>query len=188
MRARAKSLRNAQLCEDYKRGMSSVALAEKYGISRERACQVLRTKNLISLKQERDRIAREEIIEEITELRAELHRERRRKIDKAVALIRGGMSINQALREVDASDMRNHPEFRGLSAYGRHRDFSARKKRFAELRATGLTVKGIIAVMRGEGERINSTWIAQHIAPDLRGDMRRKNILEWAQMAGRRKA
>jgi hypothetical protein len=168
-KASPKFLRNKAICDEYSQtGASSIWLARKYGISRERVCQILRRANLIDLKYERRRLAREQIAAEIAEQRAAV----RAKIDEAIAMIHGGCSINEVSRRTGVTVGVLRTKAKGLSQHGRWRDWSARKNRYLQLRSSGLSMARSIEIMRAEGERINKSWIA-HNFPNVhpnRGD------------------
>ena len=155
---------------------NSQNLANRYGISRERVCQVLRRKNIIEHVRERRNAAREAMQDETAAIRDATKAEVNARIERAIDAVKSGMSIRKALI---AEGFGNHTHIatvvsrmaqqRGIKIEnGRHRDFSKRRKRVMELFNEGLSIPKIVEKMRNEDDpKINEAWVYRCM-PDVR--------------------
>lgn len=154
----------------YLAGVRTPALADEFGLTRERICQILRRDNLIELQAERRRIAQEIIHNDLATVRQEKKSELHEKLARGIALVRGGMSYRAAAFQVDGA---HHSNFCNLlaaecrkagliSKRGPHRDFAQRKARLRELAVAGVCKTKTIAIIRGEGDPVHQQWIDLH--------------------------
>jgi hypothetical protein len=161
----AKTDRNNEICRRYQGGVSSVALAAEYGVSRERICQILRRANLIEKKAQRARLVRETEAEAAAEARVQVERQ----IARACELVRNGSTHLDAALATGVSRVvvAYNCKKRGIkSKNGRHQDFSEREARVRAMRAEGKTFAEIIQTLRLEGDLIQPNWIHNNL-PDL---------------------
>ena len=156
--------RNHKIIKEYKAGATSIELGEKYQISSERICQILRPHGAIEDKQA------ERFVLKLNELEAKFakRRERREKAERAAQMVSEGMSMREAslrvgLRQkVVESISRNY----GIkSKHGRWSriDYPERKRIITEMRAEGKTWAEI------SGRLVNSSiypWARLHM-PEL---------------------
>lgn len=177
-------LRNQDIIEKYNVdpiANSSGKLAVEYGISRERVCQILRPTNLISTYRARREAAREAIEDESGIIKDAAITEFKNNIDKAIVLMRGGMSQRKASAALGyqptssfCNTLGSRAKELGLKKFhGRHhRDFEGRKSRVLELSAAGLRVREIVTKMRAEDDPvIHAGRIYKH-APEARARKR----------------
>jgi len=141
--------RNAEIIQKYKDGATGEAIAQEYGITRERVFQILRPFNLPNLKAEQKRLAREAVEAERETIIAEMKASRAADIERALEIVRAGGSRNDAIRATglpvhlvhkvcgDAGLPNKHGRWR------REREFEERKARIRALRAEGKTWKQI---------------------------------------------
>lgn len=161
--------RNLEIITKYSsdpKKFSTGALAEMYGISKERVCQILRTVNAIGKAQARKELAREALADS----KAEAAKELEALYEKVVDYVRAGMSIRKACAAVGQP---MHGQFatvvgakvrvagirRRYGPHGRAEEFAERKRRVEALLREGWAVKAIIDKLRAEGETINSVWV-----------------------------
>jgi len=182
-----KTARNAEMVALYEadpKANSSEKLAARYGISRERVCQILRISNSIGMAQERRAVAREALAEESKRIRDEAAASLNENLDRAVALCRDGMSMRQAAASLG---FKMHSAFvntlgarlRELGiplSTGRHRDFSERRKRVLALSREGKSVPEIVRQLRSDGDaHINEPWVYNNV-PEARTRPPRRKI------------
>ncbi len=155
--------RNKAICEAYTASKgNTVTLGKQYGISRERVAQILRKNNLIELRAERNKLAREMIAEDRAVEKAAVLANFRR----AEALVSEGKSINEAAFEVGlVPTVFQHwlkLNTKTKSRHGRWQDWQPRIDRFLALRKAGHTIAKTIKIMNAEGEKIHVNWIYRH--------------------------
>ncbi len=155
--------RNAAICEAYaNRKGNTVSLGKLYGISRERVAQILRKQNLIEMRVERNKLAREMIAEDKAAEKAALLV----RFKQGEALVAAGKSIHTAAVEINIAPaifqnwLQRHSKVKSL--HGRWRDFQPRIDRYLALRKKGYTMAGAIKQMNAEGDKIHSTWVYQN--------------------------
>jgi cytochrome c5 len=166
--------RNVEIVKQYLDGTSSVTLAESFGVSRERICQILRKANAIAHKEERARLAREMLTEEHARLKAEAKQALTRKLAQGIELVQQGASQAQAASAVGlignerAVFGKTCKQLRIQSQHGRWRDWAPRIARLRGLRQVQKKPwKAIFATMRAEGYGgVNATWVHAHL-PEL---------------------
>lgn len=166
----------ARLYQEDPRANSSEKLAQRYGISRERVCQVLRRNNIIEHVGERRRAAKEALQEETAAIRAQVKADFDAKVERALEKIKGGMSVRSAAHEVGFE--KHSPttlllgrlcKQRGIKIVtGRWRDFSERKERIRKMVVDeGKTIAEACRILRAEGDaRLHVQWIYNNM-PDL---------------------
>lgn len=128
--------RNRGIIQEYVDGATCGGLADKYDLSRERVCQILRPAGVIEDK-EAARIVRRLVRIEQKIARREVKRELAEKVE---SLVRAGASWLQAAAEAGVSlgQLQTIQAKSGLkSNHGSWRDFSERPAMIAGLRAQG---------------------------------------------------
>lgn len=169
--------RNAEmrrLYEENPKENSVGKLGERYGISRERVCQVLRKTNTISTVQERRSMAKKALAKEVKAAKVEAKRIWNAELQKALKLVREGTSLREAVKQ---SGIKLHSNFanelgklvrvEGVELkHGRWRDFSERKARLTKLREKGYSWKEVLDTMHHEGDPVYYGWIIDNM-PEL---------------------
>lgn len=164
--------RNNAIRAEYRAGISSQAIADKYGLSRERICQLLRPYALPEIKQEKRREAKRVIAEEREMIRAEFEA----LVLRGIELVREGKSIDEASRQLalPRGILGRRCLLLGVTSdWGRHRSRPEREARLRALCAAGHSASHAVKIMQAEGERIHYTWVKNH-CPDLIGPIGRK--------------
>lgn len=165
--------RDVVITSAYEGGENSQQLADRYGITRERVCQILRRSNAIEHRAERRKIIGQAIAEETEALRDAARAEWEEKIARAVELVKDGESLAEAGRITGLT--RNKVNYLSYvckqagieTKHGRWRDHEPKIARVRELRAQGNTWDVIGAVCTEEGlGPVNGTWVSHH-CPDL---------------------
>lgn len=184
--------RDASIVAEYEAGANSQQLADKYGVSRERICQVLRKVNIIEHRAERRRLAKEALKDEADALRAAAKAEFDQKISAGVELVRSGHSMNDAARILGLSA--THKQYQLAKAckaagvasiHGRWRDFEPQKLRIRELREQGKSWREVISITRAEGYgTVNYPWIVRHMQDLVK---HRGPVSDVPQVVSRRK-
>lgn len=166
-----KTARNEEIIAKYTtdpKTNSSCKLAEEYGVTRERICQILRRVNAIGNAQARLEAAREAIADAKAKLKADTQTALDAKVGEVLELVRQGKSIRQACMTVNLEPYSNFVNIIGKRVklagievqHGRHRDFSERKARVRALVAEGLSVPKIVERLRASTDpRIHKTWV-----------------------------
>lgn len=163
--------RDLEITRAYEAGEAkSQALADKYGVSRERICQILRRSNVIATAAERRRIAQEEIAAEKQSIRDKVRIERQKLIDRGLEIVRNGGSINAAIVNTGLPIYLMHQACKDAgieSKHGRWRDRQPKIDFVRALRAEEKSWDFISAesVKAGYG-RVYYSWISMH-CPDL---------------------
>lgn len=167
----AKIIRNEEIVKKYKAGSSTVKLAQEYGVSRERICQLLRGDNIIATVNQRRQLAREGLKEQAQEIRNRAKEERAARLQRAVELVKEGRSRRQAgasagLSPTEQNLLITACRLQGLkSTHGRWRDLSEREARVRSLHAEGKGLAETVAILREEGDKTaNTHWIQGHCA------------------------
>jgi transposase len=167
--------RRALAIAAYASGASVVEITKELGITRERVYQYLRPDNYISLKRERDKMARAVLESEQQSLVAAAKAEHKAKLAAGMELVRAGLSYPKACRQAGllypgaVQALAKVCQDAGIvNLNGRHRDFSARIARVRELRATGMRWNRILEQVAAEEGRkiIYYGWLQSHV-PDL---------------------
>jgi transposase len=96
--AAALAVRDAEIAQKYKDGMSGGALSHEYNLSHERIYQILRRVGLTDVITERKRAVREALQAERDDAVAAFKARREAEIAKAVRIVREGGSRNEAAR------------------------------------------------------------------------------------------
>lgn len=165
--------RDVAITVAYEQGENSQALAEKYGVSRERICQILRRTNVIEHRAERRAAVQQTITAEVAQLKAAAKSDFDQTIAAGVELVRGGASINEAgravgLQKYGAGLLARACKQAGVKTqHGRWRDRAPKVARARALREDGKTWSEISAICETEGfGPVNPTWVSNHL-PDL---------------------
>lgn len=169
-----KANRNEEIVQAYRDGLSSVELAERFGVSRERVCQILRRTNEIALASERKRIARAALAAERQQIASAALQDWNRKVDAVIAGVKNGRSISDVGRDLGLTGNEKSKIGKVLRAngipirHGKHgRDWSAKIARVRELRASGYTWDRISEICDREGHgNVVGSWASIH-TPDL---------------------
>lgn len=167
-------VRNEQIITEYNSGVPVTVLGDKHNITRGRVCQILRPGNHISRLQERRRLAREELQNAADQARAEVKAKRERQIAEAIELVRQGLSIRQAAKQVTgvahslfANLVGSRCKQLGIQVqFGRHRSFEREKQRARELREAGHSWASVQQIMCSEGLRFFPSRVPKWF-PDL---------------------
>lgn len=163
--------RDEQVKARYLAGENTPALADAFGLSRERICQILRRDDLIDAKAERRRLGKELVLENIEAVKAENAARLQEKLERGISLVRAGSSYRAAAIAVDGACYSYFANLLAASCkkagiknnHGRHdRDYTWRRERVRQLAAEGYTINRTVEIMRGEGDRIFSNWIYEH--------------------------
>lgn len=173
--ANAKTDRNEVWCQLYRDGKSCGDIADMYGVSRERVCQILRRANLIEHRAQRRRLARELLEEDKAAARAA----KAALESQLIELVRGGQSIASAAaalgftKPVACYICAKH----GIaSTYGRHRSFAGRIARLTELVEAGRSLhQALETISAEEGRKVAYTWAWRH-CPELAAKHRRHSF------------
>ena len=172
-RQKANPDRDMQITLAYQDGQNSQRLADKYGVTRERICQILRRTNTIEHRAERRRIEKETIENEATELRTKAKAEFDQRLAAAIELVRSGSPLNKASRQVGLPPKSN--SYLGLeckkagvsTVYGPWRDYGPKIVRVRELRGEGHTWADISSICISEGlGPVVGAWPHNNV-PDL---------------------
>lgn len=169
------SARDEIIKQKYISGLTAQQIADEYGVTRERVCQVLRRDNVIGTAKERQRLARLQLKEQEAEIRAQAKAEIDRKIAEGIELVRGGKSISVAAAEVGLhiggkATLGAAVRTAGIPlTHGRHRSFDERRRKVAALLAEGKTNAEIMKALRDEGDPIYAAWLYNHFPESRRG-------------------
>lgn len=169
-RPRPTSERDQKFEEEYSNGKTATQLGLEHGISSERVCQVLRKSNTIAKAAERKRIARETIEQEAEQIRAAAKAEFAAKQAEVIELVRSGMSIISAARQVGITSghqmnlLGKACKAAGVAvAHGRWQDFGPKIARVRELRAESKTWSEIDRICQSEGlGGVYPAWVGRH--------------------------
>jgi predicted DNA-binding protein YlxM (UPF0122 family) len=173
--------RDIQITAAYEDGATSQQLADLYGISRERICQILRRSNAIELRASRRKTVMATFEREASAIKQAAKEDFDECLGRAIELVREGRSLAEAGREVGFN--RTKVNFLGAACkkagvatlHGRWRDNGPKISRVRELRATGMKWIDISAIC--EAERmgpVTQPWLNHH-CPDLIRRGRRRN-------------
>lgn len=139
--------RNVAIVAAYERGeMNATELGEKYGLTRERVCQILRPTNVIAKAAERRRIAQEEAQSASVSAKAALRADREQKISQGIGMVRAGMSIAAATVHLGlpANVLLLACKMAGIaSQHGRWRSLQPKIDLIRKLRSEGLSFSEI---------------------------------------------
>lgn len=167
--------RNQRIIDDYTadpKANSSVKLAERYGLSRERICQILRPVNAIATAQERRETARLANAAARERIKEETLAAWEARLAEALEHVRAGKSIRQAARLVGmlssshfTNTLNKRVKLEGIPVIlGPHRDFSQRKIWVKELVDQGNSAHRAVAILRASKDpTLNYSWIAGHM-------------------------
>lgn len=159
--------REAAMCRDYLAGYNSPALAERYGITRERVRQILKPHGVIAERQKQR--AQKKMERDAARFAKVYDYERRRK--DAVEMVENGVSIAKACRAVRIGHaaLKTALGDSGVkSIHGRWRDQTVLRRRVAELIAAGKKPRRIKKILDGENLKVSVHWIYDHFGAELR--------------------
>lgn len=162
-------------------GLSSIEIAEKYNVTRERVCQILRKTNNIAKKQERRQRAREEIAKEYETFKAGMLDVRKTVISEVLDLVCKGHSVISACGQTDAAkrlyirfssavNLMNY-ECKKANVESKHHrklrfsqlQLDAIKERIKNLRGSGFKWSVVLSELHKEGfDRVSHIWITKH--------------------------
>jgi hypothetical protein len=161
-------MRDSEVVRRYLAGENSQALADAFGVSRERICQILRRDNIIEHRNERKREARDALKAETDAIKADANAETKAKSAKVVEAVRSGMSLARAGRLVGwtpglvARACAKAGVAMRLHGRWKRDDYPARFARIRELRAAGAALDAICHTLKAEGNSCSPTWIYNH--------------------------
>lgn len=166
--------RDAAILRRYlEEGASTVDLEHETGLSRERVCQILRRFGAIELKRERRRQVRDRLKRAAERERDATRRAREERLARALELMRQGSSaraasLREGLMPGETNLLLVRAREHGVPInYGRHRDFSERRRLVRELHAEGLPRARIVSLLRKSDKTINEFWIVRNM-PELK--------------------
>lgn len=160
--------RNKKIIAEYQAGDSSVVLEKRYGISRERICQILRVDNVIGNAQARKEAAKEALSSATSKLKAETAALWDSKLKEALDLVKAGSSCRSAATQVG---MKGHSQFTSLLGkraraegmvlrHGPQQNWDKRKERVVKLWDKGYSIPQIVRKLRETTEpTINDPWV-----------------------------
>jgi len=175
------SARNAEIIAKYAEDPkvnSSEKLGKKYGISRERVCQILRPANVIANAQERRAVAKEALKEASKKIRQDTMEAMETKLLQAMELVRGGMSERQAAGTVGllkrgtfVNTLNKRCRLAGIPVgHGKHKDNTQRRARINAFVAANpkASPEQIVRALRGpEDPTLYTNWIYVNM-PELK--------------------